>query len=209
VTHVLATLPTPSRRSVHSPARAPARQVWRPAEGFGIRLDGGNSYAGSVISPYYDSMLMKVTGSALTFSDTAAKVSRALRESRIRGVKTNIPCARRAAPPPRARASRARARARSASRSARILPCPGCAMGPCARAALPFLFLTLALERGDLESREDADAKNCRTPRSPRGPAHRSRSFMLNVLKNPVFLTGTVTTSFIADEVTQPTAAAL
>ncbi|KAG8458106.1 hypothetical protein KFE25_012766 [Diacronema lutheri] len=66
-------------------------QVWRPAEGFGIRLDGGNSYAGSVISPYYDSMLMKVTGSALTFEGTAAKVSRALRESRIRGVKTNIP----------------------------------------------------------------------------------------------------------------------
>jgi pyruvate carboxylase len=66
-------------------------QVWRPAEGFGIRLDGGNSYAGSVISPYYDSMLMKVTGSALTLEGTAAKVSRALRESRIRGVKTNIP----------------------------------------------------------------------------------------------------------------------
>jgi len=66
-------------------------QVWRPAEGFGIRLDGGNSFAGAFISPYYDSMLMKVTGHALTFQDAAAKVARALRESRIRGIKTNIP----------------------------------------------------------------------------------------------------------------------
>ena len=36
-------------------------QVWRPAEGFGIRLDGGNAYSGASISPHYDSMLMKVT----------------------------------------------------------------------------------------------------------------------------------------------------
>jgi len=35
-------------------------QVWRPAEGFGIRLDGGNAYSGASISPHYDSMLMKV-----------------------------------------------------------------------------------------------------------------------------------------------------
>ena len=36
-------------------------QVWRPAEGFGIRLDGGNAYSGASISPHYDSMLMKAT----------------------------------------------------------------------------------------------------------------------------------------------------
>ncbi len=65
-------------------------QVWRPAEGFGIRLDGGNSFTGAVISPHYDSMLMKVTGSALTYEGAIDKVSRALRETRIRGVKTNI-----------------------------------------------------------------------------------------------------------------------
>ena len=40
-------------------------QVWRPAEGFGIRLDGGNAYSGSTISPHYDSMLMKVRLSKL------------------------------------------------------------------------------------------------------------------------------------------------
>eukprot|EP00326_Haptolina_ericina_P033967 CAMPEP_0181237180 /NCGR_PEP_ID=MMETSP1096-20121128/38611_1 /TAXON_ID=156174 ORGANISM="Chrysochromulina ericina, Strain CCMP281" /NCGR_SAMPLE_ID=MMETSP1096 /ASSEMBLY_ACC=CAM_ASM_000453 /LENGTH=1162 /DNA_ID=CAMNT_0023332489 /DNA_START=47 /DNA_END=3535 /DNA_ORIENTATION=+ len=66
-------------------------QVWRPAEGFGIRLDGGNAYPGAKISPHYDSMLMKVTGSALNFNAAADKVARALAETRIRGVKTNIP----------------------------------------------------------------------------------------------------------------------
>eukprot|EP00050_Salpingoeca_kvevrii_P006209 m.288038 g.288038 ORF g.288038 m.288038 type:complete len:1180 (-) comp11885_c0_seq1:18-3557(-) len=64
--------------------------VWRPGDGMGIRLDGV-AYPGSIVSPYYDSMLMKVTGNALTFPDTAAKVERALNEFRIRGVKTNIP----------------------------------------------------------------------------------------------------------------------
>ncbi|KAK7254465.1 pyruvate carboxylase [Aureococcus anophagefferens] len=65
-------------------------QVWRPAEGFGIRFDGGNSFTGAVISPHYDSLLMKVTGSALTYEGAIVKLSRALRETRIRGVKTNI-----------------------------------------------------------------------------------------------------------------------
>lgn len=66
-------------------------QVWRPAEGFGIRLDGGNAYSGATISPHYDSMLMKLTGSALSFDGASDKVARALSETRIRGVKTNIP----------------------------------------------------------------------------------------------------------------------
>eukprot|EP00628_Pelagophyceae_sp_CCMP2097_P030687 CAMPEP_0184186368 /NCGR_PEP_ID=MMETSP0976-20121227/387_1 /TAXON_ID=483370 /ORGANISM="non described non described, Strain CCMP2097" /LENGTH=1136 /DNA_ID=CAMNT_0026490657 /DNA_START=46 /DNA_END=3454 /DNA_ORIENTATION=- len=65
-------------------------QTWRPAEGFGIRLDGGNAFTGAVISPHYDSLLTKVTGSALTYEGAIAKVRRALRETRIRGVKTNI-----------------------------------------------------------------------------------------------------------------------
>ena len=66
-------------------------QVWRPAEGFGIRLDGGNAYPGATISPHYDSMLMKVTASALSFQAAADKLARALTETRIRGVKTNSP----------------------------------------------------------------------------------------------------------------------
>ena len=65
-------------------------QVWRPAEGFGIRLDGV-AYPGYTQGPHYDSMLMKVTGSALTFQSAAHKVRRALEETRIRGVKTNMP----------------------------------------------------------------------------------------------------------------------
>ena len=66
-------------------------QTWRPAEGFGIRLDGGNAFSGAVISPHYDSMLMKITASALTFEKACDRLTRALRETRIRGVKTNMP----------------------------------------------------------------------------------------------------------------------
>jgi pyruvate carboxylase len=66
-------------------------EVYRSASGMGIRLDGGAGYTGAKISPYYDSLLVKVTAQALTFPDAAHKVSRALAEFRIRGVKTNIP----------------------------------------------------------------------------------------------------------------------
>lgn len=48
--------------------------VCRPADGMGIRLDGV-AYNGTIVSPYYDSMLMKITGNALTFQDAARKVS--------------------------------------------------------------------------------------------------------------------------------------
>ncbi len=65
--------------------------VYRTAVGFGIRLDGGNGFVGARITPHYDSLLVKVTGWALTFEDAVAKMDRALREFRIRGVKTNIP----------------------------------------------------------------------------------------------------------------------
>jgi pyruvate carboxylase len=57
----------------------------------GIRLDGGSGYSGAVISPHYDSLLVKVTAHALTFPMAVQKLQRALAEFRVRGVKTNIP----------------------------------------------------------------------------------------------------------------------
>jgi len=65
--------------------------VFRAGEGMGIRLDGGNSYPGAYITPYYDSLLVKVTGKARTHEETCKKLQRALNEFRIRGVKNNIP----------------------------------------------------------------------------------------------------------------------
>lgn len=65
--------------------------AYRSATGFGVRLDGGNGYSGARITPYYDSLLEKVSVWALTFSGAVAKMQRALAEYRIRGVKTNIP----------------------------------------------------------------------------------------------------------------------
>jgi pyruvate carboxylase len=64
---------------------------YRSAAGFGIRLDAGSGDAGSVITPFYDSMLVKLTATARTFEGACRRTDRALREFRIRGVKTNIP----------------------------------------------------------------------------------------------------------------------
>lgn len=64
--------------------------VYRTGGGFGIRLDGGNAYAGAEISPFYDSLLVKVTTQDNTFEGAINKARRALNETRIRGVKTNI-----------------------------------------------------------------------------------------------------------------------
>lgn len=64
---------------------------YRSASGFGIRLDGGNAFTDSTISPYYDSLLVKVTAYSRSFNDAANKAVRALSETRIKGVKTNIP----------------------------------------------------------------------------------------------------------------------
>jgi len=64
---------------------------YRSPAGFGIRLDGGTAYSGAAISPYYDSMLVKLTAWAGTFDQVITRMDRALREFRIRGVKTNIP----------------------------------------------------------------------------------------------------------------------
>ena len=64
--------------------------VYRSSSGLGIRLDGGNGFTGAVISPYYDSLLVKVTSYGRTFDDAIRKSTRALKEFKIRGVKTNI-----------------------------------------------------------------------------------------------------------------------
>ncbi|MEZ5751627.1 MAG: pyruvate carboxylase [Paracoccaceae bacterium] len=64
--------------------------AYRSATGMGIRLDGGTAYAGGVITRYYDSLLVKVTAWAPTPKEAIARMDRALREFRIRGVSTNI-----------------------------------------------------------------------------------------------------------------------
>ena len=65
--------------------------AYRSPGGFGIRLDGGNVYPGAAVSPFFDSMLVKVTASGRTLKGALQRLSRALREFRIRGVKTNVP----------------------------------------------------------------------------------------------------------------------
>ncbi|MEM7375172.1 MAG: pyruvate carboxylase [Bacteroidota bacterium] len=65
--------------------------AYRSASGFGIRLDAGSSYVGARISPFFDSMLVKITGKGRTLKGATQRLDRALREFRVRGVKTNIP----------------------------------------------------------------------------------------------------------------------
>ncbi len=64
--------------------------MYRTGSGFGIRLDGGNGFTGAEISPYYDSLLVKVISFSRTFQDAINKNARALKELKIHGVKTNI-----------------------------------------------------------------------------------------------------------------------
>ena len=64
--------------------------TYRTATGMGIRLDGGTAYSGAVITRYYDSLLTKVTAWAPTPEKAIARMDRALREFRVRGVSTNI-----------------------------------------------------------------------------------------------------------------------
>ncbi len=64
--------------------------AFREATGMGIRLDGGTAYSGGVITRYYDSLLVKITAHAQTPGAAIARMDRALREFRIRGVSTNI-----------------------------------------------------------------------------------------------------------------------
>lgn len=64
--------------------------LYRSSSGFGVRLDGGNGFTGAVISPYYDSLLVKVITEARTWEDTIRKAKRSLSELKVGGVKTNI-----------------------------------------------------------------------------------------------------------------------
>ena len=65
--------------------------TYRSPAGFGIRLDGASAYGGATIAPYYDSLLVKVTAWGVNFKEACQRMDRALREFRIRGVRTNIP----------------------------------------------------------------------------------------------------------------------
>jgi len=64
---------------------------YRSASGMGIRLDGGTATSGALVTPFYDSMLVKVIASGRRFADAVKRMDRALHEFRVRGVKTNIP----------------------------------------------------------------------------------------------------------------------
>ena len=65
--------------------------AYRSASGLGIRLDAGTAFGGAVITPFYDSLLVKVTASGNRFADAARRMERCLQEFRVRGVKTNLP----------------------------------------------------------------------------------------------------------------------
>ncbi len=64
---------------------------YRSPGGFAIRLDAGTAYSGAVITPYFDSLLVKLTSWGSTLEKAVRRMDRALREFRVRGVKTNIP----------------------------------------------------------------------------------------------------------------------
>src|SRR5262249_24561591 len=64
---------------------------YRSASGMGIRLDAGTAFGGAVITPFYDSLLVKVTAHGRRLVDAARRMERCLQEFRVRGVKPNIP----------------------------------------------------------------------------------------------------------------------
>lgn len=64
---------------------------YRSASGMGIRLDAGTVFSGAIVSPYYDSLLVKVTARGRRYKDAINRINRCLSEFRVRGVKTNIP----------------------------------------------------------------------------------------------------------------------
>ena len=65
--------------------------TYRSAAGFGVRLDGGSAFGGAVITPYFDSLLVKMTTWGWSLDEAVRRADRSLREFRVRGVKTNIP----------------------------------------------------------------------------------------------------------------------
>jgi pyruvate carboxylase len=64
--------------------------AYRSPGGFGVRLDAGSAYPGARITPYYDSLLVKMSTWGLTLRDAAQIMNRSLEEFRLRGVKSNI-----------------------------------------------------------------------------------------------------------------------
>jgi pyruvate carboxylase len=64
---------------------------YRSASGMGIRLDAGTAFSGAVVTPFYDSLLVKVIAKGMRYIDAARRMERCLQEFRVRGVKTNIP----------------------------------------------------------------------------------------------------------------------
>jgi len=64
---------------------------YRSPGGLGLRLDGGTANSGAIVTPFYDSMLVKITASGRRFIDAARRMKRGLEEFRVRGVKTNVP----------------------------------------------------------------------------------------------------------------------
>ncbi len=64
---------------------------YRSASGIGIRLDAGSAFSGAIVTAFFDSMLVKISARARTFDAAISRMTRALNEFRVRGVKTNIP----------------------------------------------------------------------------------------------------------------------
>ena len=64
--------------------------TYRSPGGAGIRLDGGTTATGSEVSPYFDSLLVKLITRGRDLPTAVSRASRALAEFRIRGVSTNI-----------------------------------------------------------------------------------------------------------------------
>ncbi|HEX3997590.1 MAG TPA: pyruvate carboxylase [Pirellulales bacterium] len=65
--------------------------AYRSASGLGIRLDAGTAFSGAVVTPYYDSLLVKVSARGTRLAEASRRMERCLQEFRVRGVKTNIP----------------------------------------------------------------------------------------------------------------------
>jgi pyruvate carboxylase len=64
---------------------------YRSTGGPGVRLDAGTAFSGAMVTPYYDSLLVKIVTTGNRFVDAARRMERCLQEFRVRGVKTNIP----------------------------------------------------------------------------------------------------------------------
>ena len=75
-------------------------KAYRSPGGAGVRLDAGSAFGGAVITPHYDSLLVKVTTWGLRFDAAASVMHRCLAEFRVRGVKTNIPFLENVMQPP-------------------------------------------------------------------------------------------------------------